>query len=234
MGGRYTIEGVIFAASKANRDALHTWQNKQSRKERAAILGNGWQYAGNPTETARAEVGDLITCIDGTTGVCTKSHPESCVIEFKDDRALSVAGYFFRPANYSASEKLEPCTEADNSPSWETSYTADDFRKLTTAGEIADEDRDIIGRRFVHSIGTKGDVLEVFIADYVGQGCDLAREMPKSLSSISEREQARPKVNERHALVYSLEPLFEEVRCKVRSLDFLRKLYTPAHGWQAA
>ena len=211
MGGRYTIEGVIFAASKANRDALHIWQNKQNRKERAEILGEGWQYAGDLRETARAEVGDLITCIDGTTGVCTKSHPESCVIEFKDDktgRALSVAGYFFRPANYSASEKLEPVTEADNSPSWETSYTADDFRKLTTAGEIADEDRDIIGRRFVHSMGAEGDVLEVFIADYAG--------------------------NERHALVYSLEPLFEEVRCKVRSLDYLRKLYTPAHGWQAA
>lgn len=130
------------------------------------------------------------------------------ITEGEGEPAAVCHSYDTAAPNYSASETSEPCTEADNSPSWETSYTADDFHKLTTAGEIADEDRDIIGRRFVHSIGTEGDALEVFIADYAG--------------------------NERHALVYSLEPLFEEVRCKVRSLDYLRKLYTPAHGWQAA
>lgn len=105
-------------------------------------------------------------------------------------------------------EIVAPVTEADKSASWETSYTADDFQKLTTAGEVNEEDRDIIGRRFCHAIGNDGDMLEVFVGDYAG--------------------------NERHALVYTLDPLFEDVRCKVRSLDFLRKFYTEARGWQAA
>ena len=104
-------------------------------------------------------------------------------------------------------EIVAPVTEADKSASWETSYTAEDFQKLTTAGEVHEEDRDIIGRRFRHTIGNDGDMLEVFVGDYAG--------------------------NERHALVYTFDPLFEDVRCKVRSLDFLRKFYTGARGWQA-
>lgn len=111
LGGKYTPAyrgglGVVFAASEDNRHRLHVWQNEKAKEERAAILGEGWQYCGNLGETARAKVGDEVCTIDGTTGTVTKTAPESCVIEFKDDktgRALSVAGFFFRtPFNWEA------------------------------------------------------------------------------------------------------------------------------------
>ncbi len=101
---------------------------------------------------------------------------------------------------------IEPITEADKSPSWKTDLTEDDFRKLTLQHEVADEDRDIMGRRFRHAIGNKGEWLEIFISDYAG--------------------------NERHTLVYSYEEFMDEVRCKVRSLEYLRQFYTEARGWQ--
>lgn len=101
---------------------------------------------------------------------------------------------------------IEPITEADKSPSWKTDLTEDDFRKLTLQHEVADEDRDIMGRRFRHAIGNKGEWLEVFISDYAG--------------------------NERHALVYSYEEFMDEVRCKVRSLEYLRQFYTEDRDWQ--
>ena len=94
MGGKPTAAGVVFRASKTNRNRLHIWQNEQSRKERAAILGEGWQYIeGQNTGT---EPGDVVACIDGTRGRVTKSSPESCCIEFETEggQRLSVAGYF--------------------------------------------------------------------------------------------------------------------------------------------
>lgn len=106
MGGKATPAGVVFRASNDNRHRLHVWQNEQSRKERAAILGEGWQYVeGMNTGT---EPGDLITCIDGTQGHVTKSSPESCVIEFETEsgQRLTVAGYFRKESpRYRASEK---------------------------------------------------------------------------------------------------------------------------------
>ena len=107
IGGKYTpLLGVVFTASDENRHRLHVWQNEKAREERARILGEGWQYCGNLGETARASVGDEVCTIDGTTGTVTKTAPDSCVIEFKEDttgRALSVAGFFFRtPFNWEA------------------------------------------------------------------------------------------------------------------------------------
>lgn len=107
LEGKDTAEGVTFNNTKANRDRLHIWQNSESRKERAAILGKGWQYAGNLYETEPAQVGDLITCLDGTQGRVTKSSPELCVIEFEtaDGHRHSVAGYFrYTPSETSQSD----------------------------------------------------------------------------------------------------------------------------------
>lgn len=94
MGGKRTAAGVVFRASKRNRCRLHIWQNEQSRKERAAMLGEGWQWMegiNNGTEP-----GDEIITIDGTRGRVTKSDGEHCGVEFKteDGQYLSVAGYF--------------------------------------------------------------------------------------------------------------------------------------------
>lgn len=94
LEGKGTAEGVIFNNTKANRDRLHGWQNKEAQKERAAILGAGWKYIDGLN--SGTELGDLITCIDGIQGRITKSDPESCVIEFEtaDGNRYSVAGYF--------------------------------------------------------------------------------------------------------------------------------------------
>ena len=102
LEGKESAEGVTFNNTKANRDRLHIWQNRESRKERAAILGEGWQYIEGLN--SGTEPGDLITCLDGTRGRVTKSDPESCCIEFEtaDGHRLSVAGYF----RYTPSEKL--------------------------------------------------------------------------------------------------------------------------------
>jgi len=105
---------------------------------------------------------------------------------------------------FSQWEKEEKGRELQSMPtSWATDYSADDFHKLHSLYEISDEDRDIVGRRFRIS-DIMGEDVEVFISDYAG--------------------------NERYALCYTL---FEGVvRAKVRSLDFLRQIYTKEKGWK--
>lgn len=109
LNGKDTAEGVTFNNTKANRNSLHRWQNEQSRKERAAILGEGWQYVEGLNHGTQP--GDLVTCVGGTRGRVTKSNPESCVIEFETENGqrLTVAGYF----RYTPSEKSEAITEAE-------------------------------------------------------------------------------------------------------------------------
>ena len=109
LNGKDTAEGVTFNNTKANRNRLHRWQNEQSRKERAAILGEGWQYVDGLNHGTQP--GDLVTCIDGTRGRVTKSNPGSCVIEFETENGqrLTVAGYF----RYTPSAKSEAITEAE-------------------------------------------------------------------------------------------------------------------------
>lgn len=107
LEGKDTAEGVTFQNTQKNRDRLHIWQNSESRKQRAAILGEGWQYVNGLHHHTKP--GDLITCIDGTRGRVTKSDPENCVIEFETENGqrLSVAGYF----RYTPSAKSEPAAE---------------------------------------------------------------------------------------------------------------------------
>ena len=102
LEGKDTAEGVTFNNTKANRDRLHIWQNSESRKERAAILGEGWQWVEGLNHGTQP--GDVITCIDGTRGRVTKASGESCVIEFETENGqrLNVAGSF----RYTPSEKL--------------------------------------------------------------------------------------------------------------------------------
>ena len=107
LDGKDTAEGVTFNNTKANRDRLHIWQNSESRKERAAILGEGWQYIEGLNHGTQP--GDLITCIDGTRGRVTKSNQRFCVVEIETENGqrLTVAGYF----RYTPSEKLETADE---------------------------------------------------------------------------------------------------------------------------
>jgi hypothetical protein len=108
LDGKDTTEGVTFNNTRVNRDRLHIWQNEQSRKERAAILGEGWEYVSGLHHGTQP--GDLITCLDGTRGRVTKSDPESsCVIEFEteDGQRLSVAGFF----RYTPSETSQTAHE---------------------------------------------------------------------------------------------------------------------------
>ena len=107
LEGKESAEGVTFNNTKLNRDRLHIWQNSESRKQRAAILGDGWQYIEGLNHGTQP--GDLITCLDGTRGRVTKSDPESCCIEFEtaDGHRHSVAGYF----RYTPSEKSETAHE---------------------------------------------------------------------------------------------------------------------------
>ena len=86
--------------------------------------------------------------------------------------------------------------------SWATDFTPDDFEKLTSRYEIADEDRDIMGRRFHTGEGLW--TVDVFVSDYAG--------------------------NEAHALIYLLTGE-GEVRANVLSLDHLRQTLTEAKGW---
>jgi len=108
LDGKDTAEGVTFRNSKANRDRLHIWQNREARKQRAAILGEGWQYVEGINQGTQP--GDLITCIDGTRGRVTKASAKSSVIEFETEsgQRLNVGGYFRKDRNYSTSEKSEP------------------------------------------------------------------------------------------------------------------------------
>ncbi len=111
LDGKETAEGVTFQNTTKNRDRLHSWQNRQSRQQRAAILGDGWQWIDGTN--SGTEPGDLITCIDGTQGRVTKSDPESCVIEFEteDGQRLTVAGYFRKDCT--PLENSGEITEAD-------------------------------------------------------------------------------------------------------------------------
>jgi hypothetical protein len=86
--------------------------------------------------------------------------------------------------------------------SWATDFTPEDFQKLTSRYEIADEDRDIMGRRFHTGEGLW--TVDVFVSDYAG--------------------------NEAHALIYLLTGE-GEVRANVLSLDHLRQTLTEAKGW---
>jgi hypothetical protein len=212
LEGKDTAEGVTFNNTKTNRDRLHIWQNRESRKQRAAILGEGWQYIEGLNHGTQP--GDVITCTDGTRGRVTKSDPESCCIEFEtaDGRRLSVAGYF----RYTPSEKSETADERKAADiarerqekpgtvhtSWATDFTPEDFQKLTSRYEIADEDRDIVGRRFHTGEGLW--TVDVFVSDYAG--------------------------NEAHALIYLLTGE-GEVRANVLSLDHLRQTLTESKGW---
>jgi len=117
---------------------------------------------------------------------------------------------------YSASEKSETADERKAAgiarerqekpgtvnTSWATDFTPDDFQKLTSRYEIADEDRDIMGRRFHTGEGLW--TVDVFVSDYAG--------------------------NEAHALIYLLTGE-GEVRANVLSLDHLRQTLTEAKGW---
>jgi len=110
LEGKDTAEGVTFNNTKANRDRLHIWQNGESRKERAAILGEGWQWIEGLNHGTQP--GDVITCTDGTRGRVTKSDPESCVIEFEtaDGQRLSVAGYFRKQGQFFTPGTRYRCT----------------------------------------------------------------------------------------------------------------------------
>ena len=107
LEGKESAEGVTFNNTRVNRDRLHIWQNSESRKERAAILGEGWQWVEGINHGTQP--GDVITCTDGTRGRVTKASGESCVIEFEtaDGHRLSVAGYF----RYTPSAKSETAHE---------------------------------------------------------------------------------------------------------------------------
>lgn len=94
LNGKNTPAGVCFNNTKANRHYLHVWQNEEARKQRAAILGEGWQYVEGVNHGT--QIGDLVACIDGTQGRVTQSSPDSCCIEFNAENGTrySVAGYF--------------------------------------------------------------------------------------------------------------------------------------------
>lgn len=110
LEGKESAEGVTFNNTKLNRDRLHIWQNSESRKQRAAILGEGWQYIEGLNHGTQP--GDVITCTDGTRGRVTKADPESCCIEFETENGqrLSVAGYF----RYTPSAKSETAQDEED------------------------------------------------------------------------------------------------------------------------
>ena len=59
--GRETADGIVFAASKWVRDRLHSWQNYEAHKQRAAILGDGWQYISGLRHGTQP--GDVVCCV---------------------------------------------------------------------------------------------------------------------------------------------------------------------------
>lgn len=115
LSGKNTPAGVCFNNTKANRYYLHVWQNEQARKQRAAILGNGWQWIEGINHGT--QIGDEITCTDGTKGRVIKCSPESCCIEFEtaNGSRLSVAGYFRKnPTTLQAAPEIKPEEQAFN------------------------------------------------------------------------------------------------------------------------
>lgn len=132
LDGKDTAEGVTFQNTRANRNRLHVWQNEQSRKERAAILGDGWQWIEGVNHGT--EPGNLIVCTDGTQGRVTKSSPESCCIEFETEggQRLSVAGYFRKesPRYRAAENSADFGAGTIDTP---TTYDAQHYREVLTA-----------------------------------------------------------------------------------------------------
>lgn len=115
LSGKNFPEGVCFNNTKDNRHRLHIWQNSESRKQRAAILGNGWQWIEGINHGTQP--GDLIACIDGTRGRVTKADHESCVIEFEAENGqrLNVAGYFRKErTTLQAPREIKPEEQAFN------------------------------------------------------------------------------------------------------------------------
>ena len=151
MGGKETAEGVTFRASKQNRATLHVWQNEQTRKQRAAILGEGWQWA---TLEHHGKEGDEICTTDGTRGTITKSSLESICIEFEtaDGHTYSVAGHFVRTSpRYRDLETLPNFQTADQS-------TAD---RLKIGTRVLCKHRGILGT--VDDYGTQGGKLTYIV-----------------------------------------------------------------------
>ena len=100
LDGKESAEGVTFNNTKANRDRLHIWQNSESRKERARILGSSWEWI-DWQNSRRAMIGDRVCTIDGTTGTVTATSPEGVCIKFKSDRdgiEYSCGAYFIECA----------------------------------------------------------------------------------------------------------------------------------------
>jgi len=151
LEGKESAEGVTFNNTKANRDRLHIWQNQESRKQRAAILGEGWQYIEGLNHGTQP--GDVITCTDGTRGRVTKASGESCVIEFETENGqrLSVAGYFRKERNYSTSEKLRAAHEEQKrtfGQAFDAAYYRDVLASLT-------------GKKKVFHFGTPADTVRL-------------------------------------------------------------------------
>lgn len=147
LEGKESTEGVTFNNTKINRDRLHSWQNSESCKERAAILGNGWQWVEGLNHGTQP--GDLITCIDGTRGRVAKSDPESCVIEFETENGhrLSVAGFF----RYTPSAKSEAVHEEQKrtfGQAFDAAYYRDILASLT-------------GKKKVFHFGTPADTVRL-------------------------------------------------------------------------
>jgi len=117
-----------------------------------------------------------------------------------DDRPVAPHRADERKAAHIARERQEKPGTVNTSLA--TDFTPDDFQKLTSRYEIADEDRDIMGRRFHTGEGLW--TVDVFVSDYAG--------------------------NEAHALIYLLTGE-GEVRANVLSLDHLRQTLTEAKGW---
>lgn len=154
MGGKPTAAGVVFRASKDNRYRLNVWQNEHSRKERAAILGDGWQWIEGINHGT--EPGDLITCTDGTRGRVTKSSPKSCCIEFETEggQRLSVAGYFRKEnPRYRGSEK-SPISEKQETGDTTHTYDSEHYREVLTA--------DYWGEHAPRMFQFDGDEIEIY------------------------------------------------------------------------
>jgi len=133
LDGKDTAEGVTFNNTRVNRDRLHIWQNEQSRHQRAAILGEGWEYVSGLHHHTKP--GDLVTCLDGTRGRVTKASEESCVIEFEteDGRRLSVAGYFRKSGQFFTTGTRYRCTRT---------VINDKGRETFTKGQIYEQASD--------------------------------------------------------------------------------------------
>ena len=115
LNGKNTPAGVCFNNTKANRHYLHVWQNEEARKQRAAILGNGWQYVEGINHGT--QIGDVIACTDGTRGRVIQCSPESCCIEFNAENGTrySVAGYFRKvPTTLQPAREIKPEEQAFN------------------------------------------------------------------------------------------------------------------------